>query len=127
MTAFEIAVSRSGGGIGCVRAPNPRLIIRRANASSRQTGQLSRCSSTATRTGKVSSSSMYRESDCLVSSHNIKVFPISDLRLPIEAKPEPRVLPTGNWQSSIGNLLDGSPTPAASEVEAPPTKVQGKN
>src|SRR5687767_2751521 len=75
--ASEIALERSLGGVGRGNRLKLRVSDRNSTTSARQTGHLSRCSSIATRFGNDTQSSMYNESDCLVSSHNIEEFSVS--------------------------------------------------
>ena len=69
-----MAIAKSGAGVGRVNKLKLRVNERNSDSSDRQTGQRWRCSSIATRVGKDTQSSMYNESDCLVSSHNIGNF-----------------------------------------------------
>jgi len=66
-----MTIARSVGGVGLLSKLKLRDSERNSATSDRQTGQRSRCSSIATLVGKDTQSSMYNESDCLVSSHNI--------------------------------------------------------
>src|ERR1700752_1819867 len=100
--ALEIVNARSEGGVGEVNKLNLRRNERSSIASSRHTGQRSRCPAIATRTGRETQSSTYCESDCLVSSHNIgySLFPIFDCQLP-----EPLKSAIKNRQSAMSGWL----------------------
>src|ERR1044071_7691368 len=74
----EIVSARSAGGFGRVIKLNLRVNARNSTTSARHTGQRSRCSSIATRAGRDTQSSRYNESVCLVSSHDIIIYSISD-------------------------------------------------
>src|SRR5687768_18205427 len=73
--ASEIVAARPAGGVGRDKRPRLRDNDRSSATSARHTGQRSKCSSIATRAGRDTQSSTYNESDCLVSSHNIREFP----------------------------------------------------
>ncbi len=72
-----IVVGEIGGGIGRVIELRLRVNERNSATSARHTGQRSKCSSIATRAGRDTQSSRYDESDCLVSSHDIKDISIA--------------------------------------------------
>src|SRR5690349_18301671 len=74
----EIVSARCTGGFGRVIKLRLRVNERSSATSARHTGQRSRCSSIATRDGRDTQSSTYNESVCLVSSHDIISYSISD-------------------------------------------------
>jgi hypothetical protein len=67
-----MAPTRSGGGEGRDKRFKPRVTARSSWYSSLQTGHRLMCSSIATRAGNETRSSIYKESDRLISSHDIE-------------------------------------------------------